>query len=48
MGSKSDLNIMQDAADVLKELGVAYEITVVSAARPIGCLATPVPLPIVV
>jgi 5-(carboxyamino)imidazole ribonucleotide mutase len=33
MGSKSDLNIMQDAADVLKELGVEYEITVVSAHR---------------
>jgi 5-(carboxyamino)imidazole ribonucleotide mutase len=33
MGSKSDLHIMQDAADVLKELGVNYEITVVSAHR---------------
>src|ERR1700750_3277984 len=33
MGSKSDLHIMQDAADVLKELGVGYEITVVSAHR---------------
>lgn len=33
MGSKSDLNVMQDAADVLKELGVSYEITVVSAHR---------------
>jgi 5-(carboxyamino)imidazole ribonucleotide mutase len=33
MGSKSDLNIMQDAADVLNELGVDYEITVVSAHR---------------
>lgn len=33
MGSKSDLNVMQDAADTLKELGVAYEITVVSAHR---------------
>src|SRR5246500_5515377 len=33
MGSKSDLNVMQDAAEVLKELGVAYEITVVSAHR---------------
>jgi 5-(carboxyamino)imidazole ribonucleotide mutase len=33
MGSKSDLNIMQDAADVLTELGVDYEITVVSAHR---------------
>ena len=33
MGSKSDLPVMQDAADVLKELGVDYEITVVSAHR---------------
>ena len=33
MGSKSDLNVMQDAADVLKMLGVDYEITVVSAHR---------------
>lgn len=33
MGSKSDLNVMQDAADVLKELNVPYEITVVSAHR---------------
>lgn len=33
MGSKSDLNVMQDAADFLKELGVPYEITVVSAHR---------------
>jgi len=33
MGSKSDLPVMQDAADILKELGVEYEITVVSAHR---------------
>ena len=33
MGSKSDLPVMQDAADMLKELGVAYEITIVSAHR---------------
>jgi len=33
MGSKSDLPVMQDAADVLKELGVPFEITVVSAHR---------------
>jgi 5-(carboxyamino)imidazole ribonucleotide mutase len=33
MGSKSDLPVMQDAADVLTELGVNYEITVVSAHR---------------
>ncbi|MFT4093741.1 MAG: 5-(carboxyamino)imidazole ribonucleotide mutase [Niabella sp.] len=33
MGSDSDLNIMQAAADILKELGVEYELTVVSAHR---------------
>lgn len=33
MGSKSDLPVMQDAADILKELGVEYEISVVSAHR---------------
>ncbi len=33
MGSKSDLNIMNDAAEVLKEFGVAFEMTVVSAHR---------------
>ena len=33
MGSKSDLHIMQDAADVLKKLGVPYEISIVSAHR---------------
>ena len=33
MGSKSDLPIMQDAADILKELGVLFEITIVSAHR---------------
>ncbi|MDX5325209.1 MAG: 5-(carboxyamino)imidazole ribonucleotide mutase [Bacteroidota bacterium] len=33
MGSKSDLPIMQEAADVLKELGVPFEITIVSAHR---------------
>jgi 5-(carboxyamino)imidazole ribonucleotide mutase len=33
MGSKSDLNIMQEAADVLKDLGVEHEITIVSAHR---------------
>lgn len=33
MGSESDMRIMSAAADVLKELGVAYEITIVSAHR---------------
>lgn len=33
MGSKSDLPVMQDAADILKEFGISYEITVVSAHR---------------
>lgn len=33
MGSKSDLPVMQQAADILDELGVAYELTIVSAHR---------------
>lgn len=33
MGSDSDLNIMQAAADILKQLGIASEVTVVSAHR---------------
>lgn len=33
MGSKSDLNVMQGAADMLDEFGIEYEITVVSAHR---------------
>ena len=33
MGSKSDLNIMKQAAEVLDELVIPYEITIVSAHR---------------
>ena len=33
MGSKSDLPVMQEAADILDELGVEFEITIVSAHR---------------
>jgi 5-(carboxyamino)imidazole ribonucleotide mutase len=33
MGSKSDLPIMQEAADILTELQVPFEITIVSAHR---------------
>jgi 5-(carboxyamino)imidazole ribonucleotide mutase len=33
MGSKSDLPVMQDAVDVLKTLGVPFEVTIVSAHR---------------
>ena len=33
MGSASDLNIMNEAAAVLTKLGVAYELTIVSAHR---------------
>jgi len=33
MGSKSDLPVMQAAADILKELGIEFEMTVVSAHR---------------
>ena len=33
MGSQSDLKIMNDAADILKELKIPFEITIVSAHR---------------
>lgn len=33
MGSDSDLPVMKQAADILEELGVKYELTVVSAHR---------------
>jgi len=33
MGSQSDLSVMKEAAEVLEEFGVAYELTVVSAHR---------------
>lgn len=33
MGSKSDLNVMSEAAEILEELGVSFELTVVSAHR---------------
>jgi len=33
MGSKSDLPVMQQAADILSELNVPYELTIVSAHR---------------
>jgi 5-(carboxyamino)imidazole ribonucleotide mutase len=33
MGSQSDLKIMNDAAEVLEELGIPFELTIVSAHR---------------
>ncbi len=33
MGSRSDLEIMREAAEILKELNIPYELTVVSAHR---------------
>ena len=33
MGSDSDLGVMQAAADILKQFGIAYEMTVASAHR---------------
>jgi len=33
MGSESDLKIMKEAAEILEQLGVVYELTVVSAHR---------------
>lgn len=33
MGSQSDLKVMKDAAEILDELGIGYELTIVSAHR---------------
>lgn len=33
MGSDSDLKIMQDAASIMEDFGISYEITIVSAHR---------------
>lgn len=33
MGSDSDMSVMAKAADVLEELGIAYEMTIISAHR---------------
>ena len=33
MGSDSDLKVMRKAADILEELGIEYEITIISAHR---------------
>lgn len=33
MGSDSDLPVMQNAAEILRELGIAFELTIVSAHR---------------
>lgn len=33
MGSKSDLSVMQEAIDILKELKIAHEVDIVSAHR---------------
>lgn len=38
MGSDSDLPVMQEAADILHEFGVPYEMTIVSAHRTPGRL----------
>ena len=33
MGSDSDLNVMQQAADILESFGIPFEMTIVSAHR---------------
>jgi 5-(carboxyamino)imidazole ribonucleotide mutase len=33
MGSKSDMDVMQPALDILKSLGIEYEVSVISAHR---------------
>lgn len=39
MGSDSDLPVMKEAAEILDELGIAYELTIVSAHRTPNRLA---------
>lgn len=36
MGSDSDMPIMSKAADILEELGISYEMTIISAHREPG------------
>ena len=38
MGSDSDLKVMSKAADILEELGIEYEITIISAHRQTDAL----------
>ena len=33
MGSDSDMHVMAKAADILEELGISYEMTIISAHR---------------
>ncbi len=40
MGSASDLPVMQEAIDILKELGIDYEVDIVSAHRTPGKMMT--------
>lgn len=40
MGSQSDLPVMQEAIDILKELGIDYEVDIVSAHRTPGKMMT--------
>jgi 5-(carboxyamino)imidazole ribonucleotide mutase len=40
MGSKSDLEVMNAAAEILKEFGVEYELTIVSAHRTPDLMST--------
>ena len=39
MGSQSDLNIMEEAAQILKSFGITYEINIISAHRAPDILA---------
>jgi 5-(carboxyamino)imidazole ribonucleotide mutase len=34
MGSDSDMPVMAKAADILEELGITYEMTIISAKSP--------------
>lgn len=38
MGSDSDMPVMAKAADILEELGIPYEMTVIQRSQRAGCV----------
>ena len=51
MGSQSDLKVMKDAATFLEEIGISFEVTIVSAHRTPArmmeyAVASPSPVPL--
>ena len=47
MGSDSDMPVMKKAAEVLEQLGVEFEMTIISAHREPGMCAAIFPMPVI-